>query len=419
MVSRLRQLPRPLFFLFAGTTISRLGAFVFPFLTIYLSEARGYGADRVGQILSFGGLGLLFGNFTGGWLTDRWSRRYTLLLALVLNAAGFAGLAFDYQGAWSYAAFLLLGYFGMGMYTPASNTVVADLAPEAIRPFAYTVNYVCVNLGMALGPLIAGFLAASSYKWLFIGDVITTLLCAVMILIGVAETRHAAPASGAGGTPRLPAAKVRTPGGSDSYLRIWTRYPVVLAFCLAYFFLIGPLMGLEYAVPLLVKKTFAAELKYVGIVYTINAVCILALSFRIERLVTGRAETPAMVVAGLFWIAGLAVLLVGFSIPALLVCTAIWTVGEIIASILVPSFIAKHVHHAVKGRYLALIDIVRSFAGIICPIGLGLIWEARDAKTVVYVIAALPVVGTIAYLVMWMSHGMRRRAETQPAASEA
>ena len=64
-------------------------------------------------------------------------------------------------------------------------------------------------------------------------------------------------------------------------------------------------------------------------------------------------------------------LLSGFSVGALLLCTAIWTIGEIIASILVPSFIAKHVAEEVKGRFMALNDIVRSLAGVVCPIGLG------------------------------------------------
>ena len=177
MIEKLRRLPRPLFYLYAGTTITRLGAFVFPYLTIYLSEARGYGADRVGQILSAGSLGLLAGNFAGGWLTDRWSRKWTLILALLFNAAGFAGLAWQYDAGWTYALFLAIGYFGSGMYTPAANTVVADLAPQDIRPFAYTVNYVCINLGMALGPLIGGFLAAVSYGWIFVGDVATSLVC--------------------------------------------------------------------------------------------------------------------------------------------------------------------------------------------------------------------------------------------------
>ena len=46
-LNRLRSLPRPLYYLYAGSMITRMGAFVFPYLTIYLSEARGYGFETV------------------------------------------------------------------------------------------------------------------------------------------------------------------------------------------------------------------------------------------------------------------------------------------------------------------------------------------------------------------------------------
>ncbi len=408
--AKLRQLPRELHFLYVGTTVTRMGAFVFPYLTIYLSEARGYGAGRVGQILSVGGIGLLLGNFVGGWLTDTWRRKMTLILALLLNAVGFAGLAWHYQSPWAYAAFLFLGYFGMGMYGPAANTVIADLTTEKQRSFAYTVNYVCINLGMALGPLIAGVLAGMSYRLIFVGDVATSLLCALLIAIGVSETR----------TIKTAHDSIRSADAPDRvrglfFLNCWLRHPLVFTFCLANFFIIAPLMGLEYSVPLLVKTEFLQKLVFVGLIYSINAVCILSLSFLIERIVRRRNEMLMMMVAAGFWAAGLFILVMGFSITALIVCTAVWTIGEIIASILVPTFIARHVAPAVKGRFMALNDIVRSFAGVICPIGLGLIWEGSGARAVVYVLAALPVIGALCYLGLLVRVSWPRRTTRVPS----
>ena len=231
-------------------------------------------------------------------------------------------LAGRYDSGWIYAGLLFVGYIGAGMYTPAANTLIADLVPLSNRPFAYTMNYVCNNLGMALGPLIAGFLAAYSYAWIFIGDVASSLICALLIIVGL----------------RGGSAVVGRQQGGRRRVRfqlspaVWLRHPMVLAFCLAYFFLISPLMGLEYAVPLLVKTVFMEKLSFVGAVYTVNAVCILALSFTVERLIRHRNEMLMMVIAGFFWTVGLVILLAGFSVGALLLCTAVWTVGEIIDS---------------------------------------------------------------------------------------
>jgi MFS family permease len=407
MIDDIRRLSRPLFFLYGGTIVTRMGAFVFPYLTIYLSDSRGFGLDHVGLILSTGSLGLLLGNFAGGWLTDRWSRKWTLIAALFINALGFAGLAFEYGSGWQYALFLMIGYFGSGMYNPAANTLIADLTDESIRPFAYTMNYVCVNIGMALGPLIGGFLATIAYRWIFVGDVLTSLICAALIFFGVRETFRHVPCQEADARRSIDR------HSKHIYHLIWFRHPLVLAFCLSYFFLICPLMGLEYAVPILVKNTFASSLAYVGIIYTINAVCILSLSFLIEKFIRRRSEIRWMIVAGIFWSAGLAILLFGYSIPAMMICTVVWTIGEIIASIIVPTFIAERVDHQVKGRFLALNDIVRSFAGVVCPIGLGLVWTHRGPTTVLTVLTALPVIGVAAYVaILAVEHSKPVRASS-------
>ena len=124
-VHELRGLPRPLWFLFAGTTVTRAGSLAFPVLTIYLEQERGFPQFNVGVILSIGSVGLLVGNMLGGWLTDSWSRKRTLVLALGLNALGFLGLAGSFGVEWLYALFLFVGYLGSGMYTPAANTAMA------------------------------------------------------------------------------------------------------------------------------------------------------------------------------------------------------------------------------------------------------------------------------------------------------
>ncbi len=406
---QLRNLPRALYVLFAGTMITRMGAFVFPYLTIYLSDSRGYGYETIGVVLSVGSLGLLAGNFAGGVLTDQWSRKWTLILALTLNAVGFAGLALHYAHPAFYAIFLFVGYLGSGLFTPAANTLIADIAPLEIRPFAYTVNYVCNNLGMGLGPLLGGFLATISYRWIFIGDVATSLVCASLIFFGVQES-----------IPSAHRSPIKKNNRSRMGWSIWRQNQTVIVFCLFYFFLIGPLMGMEFAVPLLVKQEFSASLVYVGVIYTINACCILAFSFPIEKLIRGRNEISMMIVSGIIWTVGMSVLLFGYSVAALMICTAIWTVGEIIASILVPTFIAARVPEKFKGRFMALNDIVRSFAGVVFPIGLGLLWTYQSANAVVLAITLLPAVGTFCYTALlirntWKAEntGSALKAESQ------
>jgi hypothetical protein len=88
----------------------------------------------------------------------------------------------------------------------------------------------------------------------------------------------------------------------------------------------------------------------------------------------------------------------------------VWTIGEIIGSILVPSFIAGRVAPEVKGRFMALNDLVRSFAGVICPIALGFIWKHEGPRVVVSTLLALPLAGMLCYLVIFLAAATPRRA---------
>lgn len=393
-MNRLRRLPAALLFVYAGTTVNFAGAFVFPLITLYLKGERGLSVDVIGWVLAIGALGLLSGNLAGGWLVDRWSRRRTLLSALLVNAAGFFCLSLTFASPWAYAALLFFGYLGSGMYGPAASTIIADLTTAEDRAFAYTVNYVCINLGMAVGPLVGGLLAEISFAWIFRGDVASSLLCALLVLFGVPETRRVTARSGGTGG-----------GPAGSRLDAWLQHRLVLASSLASFLLIAPLMGLEFAVPLLVQESFSAAHRWVGIVYTINAACILALSFPIERRLRGRSETSALVVAALLWCVGLMIIVGGFSLTTLLIGTAVWTLGEIVASLVLPTFISRSVPEPVKGRFLSLVDAMRSLAKVLCPLSLGWLWQHHGPRPVLFCVLALPVLGAFSYA--WLGRRVR------------
>ncbi|MCH9681371.1 MAG: MFS transporter [Deltaproteobacteria bacterium] len=374
-------LPRCLWFLVAGTTLTKAGAFVFPYLTIYLSQARGLGLPIVGTVLAVGGAGLVVGNVTGGWAADRIGRKPTLLAALVINAVGFLALSQPDATPATYATWLAVGYVGTGMYGPAAAAVVSDETPPASRSRAYAALYVGGNVGMAVGPLLGGILAQTAYGWLFIGDAATTLACAGLIAVGVPW--------------RSPPRDTRRVEG---HIAVWRAYPRVLAFAAASVFLVAPLMGLEYAVPLLVARTFAADLVWVGAIYTINAVTVLSLGMVVERWLRGRSDAWAMVLASGLWTAGLLIAAVGRSLPALVGCTLVWTLGEIIASIVVPSHIAARVPARVKGRMLAIADVARSAAGMTAPVVLGVTWARWGVDVALGLLVALPLIGGSLYL---------------------
>lgn len=399
MRSRPGALPRPLLALYAGTIATRLGTFVVPYLTLYLSQTRGFDFSTTGRVIAAGGVGLLLGNVAGGWLADDIGRKATLLCALAVNILGVAALAFVLPSSMAYALALAIALAGAGMYTPAANAWIADLTAPAQRQRAYTINYICINVGMGIGPLLGGLLASASFRWLFVGDLATTVVCAAFIA-----------GASAGPQPRPPTGRwlrIRdelAPWRSPTALR-------VLAFCGASFFVIAPLMGMEYVVPLIVGTVLEQPLVLVGAVYTINATCILALGLPIDRLVRGADPRLMMALAGGLWALGLLLLARDLSAGALLGSTVVWTLGEIIASVVLPTYVSRHVEASVRGRILALPDVLRSLAGIVAPVGLGLVWEHAGVGVVLNVLVVTPAIGAVLYAsAWWMLRRSVRRA---------
>jgi POT family proton-dependent oligopeptide transporter len=101
----------------------------------------------------------------GGWLADRlWGAQRAVWIGGIIIALGHFTLALP----WTQTFYLGLVFVvvGSGILKPNMSGLVADLYPEggARRDAGFTIFYMGVNLGAALGPMACGWLA-QSYGW--------------------------------------------------------------------------------------------------------------------------------------------------------------------------------------------------------------------------------------------------------------
>jgi MFS family permease len=184
------NLPRTYWYLFLGTFINRLGAFVLPFLTLYLTGERGFSPSRAALVVSCFGAGSFISQLTGGELTDRLGRRPVMLISFLAAPFAMLTLGFLRDLAQIAACTILLGFL-TDLNRPAVSAAVADLIPPEHRTRAYGYLYWAVNLGFAIAPVLAGLLAGRNFLYLFLGDALTTFLFGLIVLFAVRETRPA------------------------------------------------------------------------------------------------------------------------------------------------------------------------------------------------------------------------------------
>ena len=86
-------LPRELWLLAIVALVNRAGSMVLPFISLYLTQQRGFSVLLAGRTLGLYGVGAIIGSYLGGWLTDRIGP--TRCQQLSLLASGFGYLAFS------------------------------------------------------------------------------------------------------------------------------------------------------------------------------------------------------------------------------------------------------------------------------------------------------------------------------------
>jgi MFS family permease len=191
----LRWLPnlnRSIWILAAGRLLSQVGTgFTLFYLPIFFVNEVGLSATAVGAALGSASLSGMIGRFWGGSAIDSptWGRRRTLLISMVISALGSFFLAFANDLSTLVIGNLLMG-FGVGLYWPATEAVVADLSPLEKRGEAYAITRLADSIGLGLGVVLGGILItlAHAYRALLIADGISFLLFFGILYVFIAET---------------------------------------------------------------------------------------------------------------------------------------------------------------------------------------------------------------------------------------
>lgn len=161
--------------------VNRSGTMVLPFMTIYLTTAKGYSIGKAGVVMALFGLGAVTGAFLGGKLTDRIGYHKVQLITLLGG-----GVLFMVLGQMQTYPLICLFTFLLSMvndaFRPANSTAIVAYSKENTRTRSYALHRLAINLGWAVGSAIGGILAAKSYQLLFWVDGATNIMAALLLV---------------------------------------------------------------------------------------------------------------------------------------------------------------------------------------------------------------------------------------------
>ena len=163
-------------------------------LAIYLSEQLHFSTELTGWLVGTFGLVVWFLPVLGGTLADRFGFRRALMFAYLIMTAGYfllgslsaawmAPLRHALGDKWLVLAILMIPALGPGMVKPCVAGTTARASKENVRSIGYSIYYTLVNIGGALGPILA-FLVRKQLG-LGIENVFRIAACSVFLMFWV------------------------------------------------------------------------------------------------------------------------------------------------------------------------------------------------------------------------------------------
>lgn len=175
-------MPKRVWILIIGAFVNTIGnSFLWPLNSIYIHDYLGKSLTVAGIVLMLSSLAGVAGNLVGGYIFDKIGGFKTIVGAVIANLATLICLVFWHDWP-SYVIFLTLLGFSGGIVFPALYAIAGNIWPEGGRR-AFNAIFLANNVGVAIGPALAGLVADVSFEYVFIAN-----LCAYALFFFIVIT---------------------------------------------------------------------------------------------------------------------------------------------------------------------------------------------------------------------------------------
>jgi sugar porter (SP) family MFS transporter len=271
--------------IFFFALVSALAGFLFGFDTVVISGAEQtiqqlwrLSPGLHGVAMAAALYGTVIGSLAGGWPTDRFGRRATLLWIGILYfvSAVWSGLATDVH---SFIIARFIGGLGVGISTVAAPLYIAEISPPALRGrlagmFQFNIVF-GILVAFLSNALISRYCGENAWRWMLGAEafpaVVFTVFCLRLPesprwLIGRRGDREAGLKTLRIVRPGIPDEEIiaeadriqQASSGEVAGARFWTRrlrVPILLAFLIAFFNQLSGINAVLYFAPRIFEMT--------------------------------------------------------------------------------------------------------------------------------------------------------------------
>ncbi|UQZ48281.1 MFS transporter [Bacillus sp. PK3-037] len=169
-------------FLLVGTLVTKAAkSMTTPFLAIYLHQETGEGFGVIGLVIGLGYFATTIGGIIGGTLSDRIGRKSVMLCSIFIWSIVFFLFGIVHTILW-FSLLNILSGLCHSFFEPVSKALMVELADSKKRLSIFSLRYLAINVGGALGPLLGTYLGlvSSGTPFIITGAV---YLCYALLLL--------------------------------------------------------------------------------------------------------------------------------------------------------------------------------------------------------------------------------------------
>ncbi|WP_162794465.1 MFS transporter [Nocardioides houyundeii] len=311
---RVLGLPWAYWIVWVVVLVIAIGRFVPPLLATYLTTDRELPASSAGLIISVFGVGGVLSSLVGGYLADRYGHVPVVVWSQAASAGALCLIALE-LGHLALVAVLFAYGFSSHLANPALNAMIVGRVPPQDRERAFTLNTWALNLGFAVGPLCASWVAVRSFSLVFYLEAALLLAAAIVVCLWL----------GRASVTRSDAIILTVPETLTTLRRDW----VFLSFSLTMVALMAVYLQAFTTLPMILAEE-GLPVSFYGLLMAMNGGLLCLLSVPFVRVMDRIANKTVLLHAGVLLIgAGYVVELGADARWHHAVAMALWTLAEL------------------------------------------------------------------------------------------
>jgi MFS family permease len=364
------DLPRDVWILQAGGLANMFGNGVIgPFLIIYLHNVRGISLGLAGLIVGSGSAAALCSGFVGGALSDRLGPRAVLSAALLVMAVGFALFPLIRTPWHAFLLNMLVGA-GSGSFWPSQSTLLSALTPADRRHTAFAQQRMTMNLGIALGGLVAGAIARTDRPGTF---TVLFLLNTVTFVVFVFVLRL------------LPDVRTREEHHEPGRYADVFRNRIFVSYVILNIVFIGAgIAVMSELLPPFAKNTAHVSDPAIGVLWFVSAAVVALAQLPVVKLVEGHRRMRGLALMGVMWAGTFVAVTAGgkwlTGTQAAIVfgaAVAVFALGQCLHGAIYAPLVVDLAQPRLLGRYMAFSSASWQIGWLIGPAAGGFVLQHR------------------------------------------